>query len=122
MHKLPPGPRPRTRAGALVQIDGELLEQRERHDLECARVSASQHDARCHALLVCLEPARSAQAPAVAGLQPWKVELRPRGGEIVAAEARELEEVLRDLDADRMRADVLIAGVTATVAKKPGLG
>src|SRR5687768_15713760 len=39
------------RCGALVEIDGELLQQRERHDLERARVRAFKEHARRHALL-----------------------------------------------------------------------
>src|SRR5688572_18146978 len=83
---------------------------------------ALQHDARCHALLMRLEPTRGAQAPAIAGLQPRKIELGMRRREVVAAKARELEKVLRDLHADGMGAGVLVARVAAAVAKKAGLG
>ena len=46
-----PGLRMRNARSALIQIDGEFLQQRERHDLERPRVRAPQKHARRHALL-----------------------------------------------------------------------
>src|SRR5690606_37941753 len=105
-----------------VQIRGELLQEIERHDLERALVRAFQDHARRHAVLVRLEPTGGAKAPAVARLQARETVLGHRRREVVAAEARELEELPRDPDADRMRAEILVARVAAAVAEEAGTG
>src|SRR6185503_14541612 len=80
------------RLRALVEVDGELLQQRERHDLERARVRALQQHARRHALLVRFEPARRAQAPAVARIATAIAE-KARLGLVVTALQRFAEYV-----------------------------
>src|SRR5687768_15989635 len=45
-----------------------------------------------------------------------------RRREVVAAEARELEKLFGDFDANGMRADVLVARIAAAVAEKARLG
>src|SRR5690606_26480181 len=78
-----------------------------------------QH-ARRHTVPISLEPARRAQAPAVAGHEAGEAELRLRGRQVVAAEAGEPEERRRDLDTYSVRAHVLGAGVAAAVPKEAG--
>jgi len=101
-----------------VEIRGQPAHEIERHNLERALVRRAQVDARRHTGLVSFLPARGAQAPAVAGLQARETELGSRRREIVAAEARELEKFLRDLDADRVRAQIVVARVAAAVAEE----
>src|SRR5262245_21442361 len=64
--------------------------------------------------------ARGAQAPAIAGLQPWEVEVRLRRREIVAARLGEGQELRRDFDADRMQPEILRAGMAAAGAEETG--
>src|SRR5690606_3593331 len=101
-----------------IQVAGMLLEERERHDVERPAVRALQPHARRHPVLIRLEPTRGTQAPAVARLQSRKLELGARRRQIVAAETRELEELFRHLDANRVRADILGARVAAAVAEE----
>ena len=67
-----------------------------------------------------LLPARRAQAPAIAGLQPGKAGGRKRGRQIVAGRFRERQELGIDPGADRMHAEILGAGLAAAGAIKPG--
>ena len=83
-------------------------------------MGAPQEDAGCHLLLVGLQPAGGAQAPAVAGLQTGEAEFRVGGGQVIAAKPRILQKVLGDFHAHRMRADVIVARISAAVAKESG--
>ena len=67
-----------------------------------------------------LAPARGAQAPAIAGLEPGKIEIGLRRREVVAARLGEGEELRRHLDADRVQPDILGSGVTAAGAEEAG--
>jgi hypothetical protein len=67
-----------------------------------------------------LAPARRAEAPAVAGFQSRKTEIRHRRRQVVAACLAELEEFGGHHRADGMHADVLGRGVAAAVAEKSG--
>src|SRR5688572_15842576 len=67
----------------------------------------AEHDLRGRAGLVRLEPARCAQAPAVAGLEAFEAPLRAGRREVVPGLAAELEELLGHHRADRVAALVL---------------
>src|SRR5690606_9631653 len=69
-----------------------------------------------------LAPALGAQAPAVAGFEAGKVELRARSRQIVAHGARELEELGGHLHADDVQPAILRSGAAATVPEEAGLG
>ena len=81
-----------------------------------------QHDLRRDVGVEGLLPAAGAQAPAVARLQAGEAILRHWRTEIVAGGLREGEELGRHHDADRVEADILAAGVAATVAVEAGHG
>ena len=67
-------------------------------------------------------PARGADTPAVTGLQTRKIVVGHRGGEIVAGVTAEGQELGGDLNADRVAAVVIGAGVALAVAEKAGEG
>src|SRR5260370_9750252 len=67
-----------------------------------------------------LLPARRAQAPAVARLQPREAGLRHRRRQIVAGGAREREKIGVDPGAHGVHAEIVRAGLTAAGALKPG--
>jgi hypothetical protein len=63
-------------------------------------------------------PPRCAQTPAITGLQSRKAEFRDRRGEIIAAGFRILKKSRGHDGAHGVAADVLTAGVAASVAKE----
>src|SRR5258707_14317904 len=63
-------------------------------------------------------PPRCAQTPAITGLESRKAEFRDRRREIIAAGLRILKESRGHDGAHGVAADVLAAGVAASVAKK----
>lgn len=67
-----------------------------------------------------LGPTRRAQAPPVAGAEPGKPELGPRGSEVVADRRAELEELGGDEHTHGVHPHVLGARVAAAVAVEAG--
>ncbi len=80
---------------ASAQIDGVFLQQIERHDLQCRLVRRGETHFRRLARVERLFPARRAQTPAIARLQPRKPGGRERGREVVTGRLREREETRR---------------------------
>jgi hypothetical protein len=123
--KLPAG-RPRRRScTALVQRfrdHGELQQDVEGDDLERGLVGGFKHDGAGCSCLVNLKPSAGADAPAIALLEPWEAVLRHGCGEIVAQPRRGCEELLCDDAADGVNAEIVGAGVAASIAKKTGDG
>src|SRR5689334_10472529 len=83
-------------------------------------MGGAQHHARRLAGCERLLPARRAQAPAVAGFEPRKAELRHRRGQIVAAGFGEFQEGSGHDDTHRVAAEILAPGIAAAVAIKSG--
>src|ERR1700680_2746658 len=104
----------------LAQVEREFLERVERHDLETRLMRRGKADAWRMAGVERLLPARRAQAPAIARLQPVEAELRQRGREVVAGGLRKRKELGVDLGADRVQPDILGAGIAAAFAVEPG--
>src|SRR5262245_34367587 len=102
------------------QIDRVPLELGERAIAERARFRRAQHHARRHPRLERLGPARRAQAPAVARLQPGEAVIGHRRREVVAARFGELEELRRHHGADRVGPHILPARIAAAVAEEAG--
>src|SRR5580658_10186552 len=80
---------------------------------------AQDHARRAFRLQRILPP-RCAQTPAITGLQSRKAEFRDRRREIIAAGFRILKKSRGHDGAHGVAADVLTAGVAATVAKETG--
>src|SRR5262245_30246850 len=97
-----------------------LLQQDERNDGQGALMRRGQDDGGGDVAFEEFEPARSADAPAIARLQTGKLVLGPRGGEVVADLAALFEKLVGHLDANRVAADVLLAGVAMAVAEEAG--
>src|SRR5258708_1429788 len=72
-----------------IQIDGKALEVRERAAFERPLMGCAQHDAGRLACRQRLLPARGAEAPAVARLQPREPVFRHRRRQIIAPCLRE---------------------------------
>src|SRR3990172_4508217 len=102
------------------EVDGVALEVLEIDQFERRLMGRPKNDARGAARLKRLAPARGAQAPAVAGLEPREIEIGLRRRKIVATRLGEGEELGRHLDADRVQADILRPSVTAAGAENPG--
>src|SRR5262249_25400908 len=102
------------------KIDGVALQVLKRDDLERRLMGRCENDTRCAACLQRLAPARGAQAPAVAGLEPRKAKVELRRRQIVAARFGKFEELCRYLDDHRMQPEILRTGMTAPGAKKAG--
>src|SRR6478609_6187279 len=92
----------------------------DRHDLERALVGGAEHDGCGDARTVGLEPARGANAPAVAGLETGEAPLGTRRREVVAGKLAEVEELLGHHGAHRVASEVLRPGRAAAVAVEPG--
>jgi hypothetical protein len=65
-------------------------------------------------------PARDADAPFVSRFQSRKAPLRNRCDKVIAVEHGKIEELARNLHADRMLADIFGAGAAKTVSVKSG--
>jgi hypothetical protein len=90
------------------------LEGSERDEVEDAFVAGFQDDRRSAAGLVGFHPTQGAQAPSVAGLEPWELVLGPWRGKVVPGVAAEGEELRRHLRADDVTPHVI--GVRAAIA------
>src|SRR3546814_8697877 len=96
------------------------LKMAERDKLKRLLMRGRKHDQRREAGLPRLFPARGAQAPAVALMQPAKALFGAGGGQVVADGAGELQELVRDDDADGMHAAIRRIGFAAAVAGPAG--
>src|ERR1043165_9477906 len=105
-----------------LKPDGVLLEVFERHDVEGDGVRGLEHDLGRSAGIERLLPAAGAQAPAIARLEAGKAVLRHGSREVVALGLGEGEELGGHDHTDRMQADILAAGVAATVTIEAGHG
>ncbi len=85
-------------------------------------MSGGEDHRRGDASLQRFHPARGAQAPVIAGLQTRKLELRARGGKIIAGRLGEDQKLLGHDGADRMHAGVLRSRLAAAVAVEAGEG
>src|SRR3546814_1642677 len=94
------------------------LKMAERDKLKRLLMRGLKHDQRREAGLPRLFPARGAQAPAVALMQPAKAIFGAGGGQVVADGAGELQELVRDDDADGMHAAIRRIGFAAAVADR----
>lgn len=108
------------RSVELVWNDGVLDEDLEGDDLEGFLVRGFEHDSAGSAGLLHLEPARRADAPAVAGLEALEAELGPGCREIVAERFRRFEKGSIDDAADGVDAEVVRAGIATTITVEPG--
>jgi hypothetical protein len=109
----------------LVKLVGDygVLDQKlEGDDLEGGLVSGFEDDGTGGSGLLDLEPAGSADAPSVAGLEALEAELRHGCAEIVAESFGGGEEWGVDDAADGVDAEVVGAGLAATGAVEAGHG
>ena len=74
------------------------------------------------ALLQCLLPPTSAQAPPVPGLEAREIVLRARSCKVVARAGAESEEGIIHDDADRVDAPVTVVRIAASVPEPPSFG
>jgi hypothetical protein len=98
------------------------LEIGERHDLERAAMGRLEEHLGRLARLMRLEPARRAEAPAVAVLEAGEAVFGAWRGKIVAAGARELEELGRHQRTDRVRPYIVGVGLAAAATVPTRLG
>jgi len=104
----------------LMQVQRMLFERFKRREIEDAFMGRLEHDARRHASLPRLDPAKHVQAPAIARLQAPEPKIRPRSDQIIAALARKLEKLCRHLDANEMCDAILAASAAAPIPKESG--
>ena len=81
-----------------------------------------EHDPGRCPVLVRFEPACCAKAPTIPRPQPRELEFRVRRGQIVAPGEREVEKLPGHAYANRVRAEIVVAGIAAAVTKEPGEG
>ena len=106
----------------LVGDDSVLDEEFERNDLQGVLMGSFKDDRAASARLLDLQPARGADAPAVAGLEAGEAVLRQGSGEVVAEGFRGVEERPVDDAADGVDAKVFRAGVAAASTVEAGHG
>lgn len=94
----------------------------ERNKLQSLGVGCFKVDWGCHTRLHRLGPAQCAKAPFVAGLQPRKAALGPRGHQIITLGEGIGQKLRSHLCTDHMRALVLRVGIAAAISKKTGQG
>eukprot|EP00825_Cyclidium_porcatum_P038778 TRINITY_DN4574_c0_g1_i13.p1 TRINITY_DN4574_c0_g1~~TRINITY_DN4574_c0_g1_i13.p1 ORF type:complete len:218 (+),score=7.92 TRINITY_DN4574_c0_g1_i13:566-1219(+) len=103
-----------------VQVDGVLLEQVERDDLQGSLIGRIQRDFRRLAGTIRLNPAGGAKAPALASLEAWKIEFRARRRQVVAGCLGICEEFFGKHDTDGVTAKIVFRGVAAPITEKAG--
>src|SRR5665213_318192 len=106
---------------ALLQClrnDSILQQYLEGHDFEGALVGGFKDHRAGGAGALHLEPARSADAPAVSGAETGEAKMRHRRREVVAELRGHGEKLLRHNAADGVNTEVLRRGVATTVAEK----
>src|SRR5690349_754853 len=94
---------------------GPARQDLDRHHVEGTGMGGAENDLRGAAGLVGLEPARRAQAPAIACIQAGEAPVGTRGREVVADALREVEKLRSQDDANRVAAEILGAGGAAAV-------
>jgi hypothetical protein len=110
---------------ALVELagdDGVLNQELERYDLEGVFVGGFEDDGAGGSYLLDLQPAGSTDAPAVAGFEAGKAELRHGSAEVVAQGLGGGEKGGVDNAADGVDAVVVGAGLAAAGAVEAGHG
>src|SRR5215212_8067956 len=108
------------RAGVVRNVDGELSEHRQRHELQDGFMGGRQNDWRRYAVVVCTGPVHRRDAPAVTGCQSGEAVLRPWSGQVVTDAALVLEELGSDHRTDRVATQVLRAGPAGAITEEPG--
>src|SRR5258708_7049098 len=111
---------PRASNLLLLQVERVFLEGFEGHVVERPLVGCCEDHGRRHSGTQRFAPARGAQAPAVAGIQPREAKVGHRRAEGVTACDREFQEFLCDLNAYDMRPVIFRPGVAAAVAEETG--
>src|SRR3989442_7886696 len=96
------------------------LEFFERNEFERGGVGRFKIDRGGATVVERIFPARDADAPFVARLEPRKSPLWNRCDEIISIEYRKIEELARALNADGVLAGIFRAGPAKTVAIKSG--
>jgi hypothetical protein len=105
-----------------IEIGRETLEIFEMTVRQSAGMGGRKQDLRRVAGNEGFLPARRAQAPAVARLQPGKSKFGTRRGQVIAARLREHEELRGHDRAYCVRPAILRSGIAAAVAKEAGQG
>lgn len=103
-------------------IEGMGFEVFEIDPFEGGFVSGGEGDGRGAAGIEGFFPASDAEAPAIAGFEAGEIPLGRGGGEIVAAEVGEIEELFGGFNADGVEADVTGAGAAVAIAVEAGHG
>ena len=106
-------------AGMAVVV-GMAKEFLERDDPQGGLVGGGDDDGGGGLGFESFEPPSGAKAPAVPGLEAMEVELGPWGDEVVAASEGEGEESFGDDGADDVAAEVVGAGLAASVPEEAG--
>src|SRR5262249_27657244 len=103
-----------------AQIDRIFLQELKGHDLQRSLVRPRQTHPRRLAGAERLLPARRAETPAIARLQPGKPDLRHRGRQIVAGSFGKRQELGIDAGAHGVNADILGPGLATAGAVEAG--
>lgn len=96
------------------------LQQLQRNQRERALLTGFEAHRWGHAVLVGLQPARSADAPVITRPQPREAVLRRRGGEVIALGTGVREKALVDHAADGVASEIRPVGAAAAVAVPAG--
>lgn len=97
-----------------------LTQRLERHYVKGPFMRRRQHHVGRRTVEVGAKPVRRGDAPAISRYQPREPEVRHRGDQVIAYGTLMVEELGRYDSADRMAAQILGAGVAATIAVEPG--
>ena len=98
------------------------LEGSERDEVEDAFVAGFENHGRSATGVEGFLPAKCAEAPSIARLQPGELVLGPRCGEVVAGIPAEGEELRCHLRAHDMAAHVVGIGTAVAIAEEPSDG
>ena len=103
-------------AGVRRDVDGVLLEHRERNDLKRPLMCRCEYHVRSRAIFVGPQPVDCGHTPAIPGHEAREAKLRPRSAEIVADSTLVLEELGGDHGADCVAAPILGSRPAAPVS------
>ncbi len=102
--------------GTRRDVDGMLLEHRERDDLKRPLIGRCEHYECSRAVLVSPEPVDGGHAPSIPGHEAREAVLRHRSAEIVANATLVFEELRGDHRADCVAAPILDSRPAAPVS------
>ena len=111
-------PRPEMAALQALPFEGVRFQVLERHEFQGGVVRCFQIDGGRDSAPERVSPTRDTKTPAITRLEPGKAPFRVGRNQVVAIENREIQKIARDLNTNRVQANVFRTGPAEAVSIK----